>query len=79
VNIRIRIKKACVLSHVSGRLHLLVLSSTTSLARLMNRMTHIRPDLALGLAAHGAGTCFGERISRFEQRASAQAGVATTK
>ena len=45
----------------------------------MNRMTHIRPILAMGLAAHGAGLCFGETINGFEQRASAQAGVATTK
>jgi hypothetical protein len=44
----------------------------------MNRMTHIRPILAMGLA-RGADLCFGESINGFEQRASAQAGVATAK
>jgi len=44
----------------------------------MNRMSHIRLILAMGLA-HGVGLCFGESINGFEQRASAQAGVTTTE
>ena len=45
----------------------------------MNRTTQIQPISALSLAAQGPESCVRMGINGFEQRAPAQADVATTK
>ncbi len=45
----------------------------------MKRTTHIQPNPAMSLAAQGPDSCVSMGIKGFEQQASAQAGVATTK
>jgi hypothetical protein len=45
----------------------------------MNRTTHIQPNLAMGFAAQGIGTCFGGGMKRFLHWASAQADVVATQ
>ena len=75
----IGINNACVLRAVNGKLDAHVSTSSMSLPRLMNRTPRIRLILVPGRGTHWAGMCVSERSDGIEQRASAQAGVATTE